>query len=229
MNRRQSEEKTLTQLQRLKASYRSHIKRNYEHAAEDCRSCPTRGVCCTDAHFVNVNITRLEAVAIRETLARTPRLSAQQRQTIYERARAAIKRFSLSLAGDTFSKTYSCPLYEPLVGCLVHQRGKPAPCIQHACYDNWEDLPPTALQSRVEQRVERLNTEVYGAAWKWLPIPIWLALVDPASGGEALERLAREWGTQRIPSESVSTRYARDSAGSIRPRRASLPVIQSRT
>ena len=92
MSRKQSEREALAQLQRVKASYQSLIKLNYEHAAEDCRTCPTRGVCCTDAHFVNVNITRLEAVAIRETIARTPRLNEKRRRAIYERARAVVMR-----------------------------------------------------------------------------------------------------------------------------------------
>src|SRR5436305_8314173 len=125
MNRKQSEREALAQLQRVKASYQSFIKLNYEQRAEDCRTCPTRGVCCTDAHFVNVHITRLEAVAIRETLARTPRLSDAGRRAVYERAAEAVRRFNLSASGDTFGQTFSCPLYEPTVGCLVHQRAKP--------------------------------------------------------------------------------------------------------
>src|SRR2546423_15332138 len=108
MNRKQSEPEALAQLQRVKTAYQSFIKLNYEQAAEDLRTCPTRGVCCTDAHFVNVNITRLEAVAIRETIARTPRLNEQKRQAIYERARRAVERYGLSAGGDTFAQTYSC-------------------------------------------------------------------------------------------------------------------------
>src|SRR5438067_12604234 len=105
MKRRQSEQEALAQLQRVKAAYQSFIKINYEHAAQDCRTCPTRGVCCTDAHFVNVHITRLEAVAIRETLARTPRLDADRRRTIYKSAREAVERYKLNAAGDTFKQT----------------------------------------------------------------------------------------------------------------------------
>ncbi|MBA2734562.1 MAG: hypothetical protein H0U54_17005, partial [Acidobacteria bacterium] len=73
MYEKSKEHAALARLQRVKSAYQSFIKLNYEHAAEDCGTCPTRGVCCTDAHFVNVHITRLEAVAIRETLRRTPR------------------------------------------------------------------------------------------------------------------------------------------------------------
>src|SRR5436309_10244655 len=119
--RKLSEAEALARLQRSKAAFQTHVKLNFEHRALDCRACPTRGVCCTDAHFVNVNITRLEAVAIRETIARTPRLNEKRRRAIYERARAVVKRYGLSATGDTFAQTYSCPLYEPSVGCLVHR------------------------------------------------------------------------------------------------------------
>ncbi|MDQ3818205.1 MAG: hypothetical protein M3362_11080, partial [Acidobacteriota bacterium] len=102
MKRKQSEREALAQLQRVKAAYQSFIKSNYEHAARDCRTCPTRGVCCTDAHFVNVHITRLEAVAIRETIVRTPRLDETGKRAVYTRAREAVERYSLSSSGDTF-------------------------------------------------------------------------------------------------------------------------------
>src|SRR5215210_2843399 len=97
-----AEQEALARLQRVKASYQTHIKLNYEHAAEDCRTCPVRGVCCTDAHFVNVHITRLEAVAIRETLERTPRLTEAAKRDVYRRAREAVARYRLSASGDTF-------------------------------------------------------------------------------------------------------------------------------
>ena len=191
------EHEALAQLQRVKASYQTFIKLNYEHAADDCRICPTQGVCCTDAHFVNVHITRLEAVAIRETLERTPRLDDEQRHAVYKRAREAVNKYNLHTLGYTFKQTFACPLYEPTVGCLVHRRAKPAPCIQHACYENWEDLPPMSLQTRTEHRVEQLNTEVYGPAWAWLPIPVWLCLVDPESDGKDLDRLIQVWSSRR--------------------------------
>jgi hypothetical protein len=213
----------LARLQRVKASYRSLIKLNYEHAAEDCATCPTRGVCCTDAHFVNVHITRLEAVAIRETLARTPRLTEDERRAVYKRAREAVLRYDLRAAGDTFGQTYACPLYEPKAGCLVHARAKPAPCVQHACYENWEDLPPLRLQTRVEHRVEQMNREVYGAAWAWLPTPLWLTLVDPQSDGAELQRLAREWSARPFKGQGDSAQRARQLTYS--SRRASLPVL----
>ncbi|MBV9957477.1 MAG: hypothetical protein JO360_03615 [Acidobacteria bacterium] len=170
---------------------------NYEHRAEDCATCPTRGVCCTDAHFVNVQITRLEAVAMRETLERTPRLTDAERRAVYARARLAVERYGLRASGDTFAQTYACPLYDTQAGCLVHRRAKPAPCIQQACYEDWPDLPPANLQTRTEHRVEQLNREAYGAAWAWLPTPLWLTLVDPEADGAELERLARVWSTRR--------------------------------
>ena len=198
---RRTEPEALARLQRLKASYQSHIRRNYEHAAQDCGSCPTRGTCCTDEHFVNVHITRLEAVAIRETLERTPRLSTDEKRAVYRRAREAVERYRLRAAGDTFAQTFACPLYVSGAGCLVHARAKPAPCIQHACYDRWEDLPPHALEERAEHRVEQLNAEVYGKEWAWLPTPLWLTLVDPESDGVELELLARTWRTRSLNSE----------------------------
>jgi hypothetical protein len=226
--RKQSEMEALAQLQRVKSAYQSFVKLNYEHAAEDCRTCPTRGVCCTDAHFVNVHITRLEAVAIRETLRRTPRLTEAGWRAVYLRASKAVERYNLRAAGDTFSQTFSCPLYEPSVGCLVHARAKPAPCIQHACYENWEDLPPASLQARTEHRVEQLNGEVYGAAWAWLPLPLWLILVDPESDGAELERLASMWDASQSKSASNSSHQAGRVMQGVRRRRASLPVLQMR-
>lgn len=219
--RRLSEASALARLKQSKAAFQTHVKLGYEPAARDCRACPTPGVCCTDAHFVNVHITRLEAVAVRETLARTPRLSDARRRAVYERARAAVARYGLGASGDTYAQTFSCPLFEPGAGCLVHRRAKPAPCIQHACYDDWADLPPLELQWREEGRVERLNTEVYGAAWAWLPVPLWLVLVDPASDGSELERCARAWGARRGP--AAQGNYARRA----RARNRTLPVIRA--
>jgi hypothetical protein len=221
-----AEQEALARLQRTKASYQTHIKLNYEHAAQSCNSCPVRGVCCTDAHFVNVHITRLEAVAIRETLQHSPRLTEQARRAVYRRAREAVALYRLSAAGDTFKQTYACPLYEPQSGCLVHRRAKPAPCIQHACYDAWEDLPPIALESRAEHRIEQLNTAVYGAAWNWLPTPLWLCLVDPAADGRELEQLARTWATRPIQTAANSTHQSRRLANNPQTARRVLPVLR---
>ncbi|MDQ3651224.1 MAG: hypothetical protein M3458_13305 [Acidobacteriota bacterium] len=217
-----SEAAALARLQRAKVAYQSHIKINYEPAARDCKTCPTKGVCCTDAHFVNVHITRLEAVAMCETLARTLRLTDVQRRAVYTRAREAVERYRLGSDGDTFAQTYSCPLFEPESGCLVHRRAKPAPCIQHACYDNWEDVPPVALEWQAARRVEQLNTEVYGAAWAWLPTPLWLTLVDPAGEGGELARLVKEWGARGGGRRQSHGDFAHRN----QQRRRSLPVIK---
>ena len=94
-----SEPAALARLQREKRAYQSHIKLVYEPAARSCRACLTPGVCCTDAHFVNVHITRLEAVAIRDTLARTPRLTDDARRAVLvdpHRRFAAVGRGALS-------------------------------------------------------------------------------------------------------------------------------------
>ncbi|HEX8068432.1 MAG TPA: hypothetical protein VF546_00675 [Pyrinomonadaceae bacterium] len=208
-----SEAAALARLQRVKRAYQRHVKLTYEPAARDCRACPTPGVCCTDAHFVNVHITRLEAVAVRATLARTPRLDAAARRAVYARARAAVARYQLRAAGDTFAQTFACPLFVPGTGCLVHARAKPAPCVQHACYDDWQDVPPVSLQWHAERRVEQLNEQTYGHAWAWLPLPLWLTLVDPDADGAELARLAAHWRTRRPPTPRAA-------------RRRSLPVVR---
>jgi hypothetical protein len=195
--RRLSENRALAILQRLKAAYQTRIKREYEHKAEDCRTCPVAGVCCTDAHFVNVHITRLEAVAIKSALENTPRLTEKERQKVYERAEVAINLYGLQSHGETFSQTYSCPLYVKGVGCLVHRRAKPGPCIQHACYENWQDLPPQSLLTNVENKVERLNNETYGQEWEWLPIPVWLSLLTSSKTVE-LNELLQQWRSRRL-------------------------------
>ena len=105
--RKLNEAGAVARLKRGKVRFQTHIKLNYEHRALSCRACPTPGVCCTDAHFVNVHITRLEAVAIRDTLARTPRLSEDERRAVYARARDAVGRYGLVSAGDTFAQTFS--------------------------------------------------------------------------------------------------------------------------
>ena len=64
-----NEPQALETLRNLKRNYQQRIRFVYEHAAQDCAVCPTRGACCMDAHFVNVHITRLEALAIREKLS----------------------------------------------------------------------------------------------------------------------------------------------------------------
>jgi hypothetical protein len=171
-----SETKALQELQNLKTTYQSLIKTKYEHRAQDCLTCPTKGACCLDAHFVNVHITKLEAVAISKTLAL---LSEERQREIYARAAEAVEKYDLKTSGDTFLKTFACPLFEKGIGCLVHSSAKPAPCIQHACYENKADLPPDQLQERAENQIESLNKRTYGNAFTWFALPLWLGLVNP--------------------------------------------------
>jgi hypothetical protein len=177
MMERMKETVGLIQLRREKSRFRKHIQLVYEPAAQDCGTCPTAGVCCTDAHFVNVHISRLEAVAMRDALTNAP-LSEAERRAVYDRAAATAGRLVLGDDGDTFSRTYSCPLFQPGTGCLVHHEAKPAPCIHHACYENADDLPPEFLLGRAELAIEALNQTVYGEECDWRPIPVWLAAVD---------------------------------------------------
>ena len=227
--RKLTEAEAVARLKRGKAAFQTHIKLSFEHRALDCRVCPTPGVCCTDAHFVNVHITRLEAVAIRDTLALTPRLDEEARRAVYTRARDCVGRYGLTSSGDSFAQTFSCPLFVKDVGCLVHQRAKPAPCVQHACYDTWADVPPLDTQWREERRIEQLNTEAYGAAWEWLPLPVWLTLLDPDSDGAELQRLTRVWESRRTP-PGVAPRdnvHAGSRARPARPKGRTLPVLRA--
>ncbi len=171
-----TEKQALEKLKKLKDDYQELIKTTYEPKAKDCLTCETKGACCLDAHFVNVHITRLEAVAIKNALEKLPE---KHQREIYERNEKTIKKYNLKSSGETFSQTFACPLFEKEIGCLVHESGKPAPCIQHACYENKEDLPPDELQTNVETRIERLNKRTYGNAWNWLPLPIWLDSINP--------------------------------------------------
>lgn len=169
-----SEKQALVKLRELKNDFRAFIKQNYEHRAKSCETCETKGACCVDAHFVNVHITKLEAVSIKKELAE---FSAEKRKEIYERIEKAIKTYDLSAEGDTFAKTFACPLFEKNTGCTIHSV-KPIPCIQHACYERREDLPPDELQEKAEAEVERLNEQVYRKFPRWLPLPVFLKISD---------------------------------------------------
>ncbi len=174
--KRLSETKALIELQKLKDDYREFVKTNYEHNAKSCLTCETKGLCCLDAHFVNVHITKIEAVAIRQTLGK---LSKEKRREIYKRAAKTVEKYKLNTSGDTFQKTFACPLFEKGIGCLVHFEGKPAPCISHACYENAEDLPPEKFQTEIENKIEKLNKRTYGNNFSRLPLPVWLDLINP--------------------------------------------------
>ena len=164
-----SEKEAIRRLDKLKTAYRQNIAENYETKAKDCLTCETRGACCLDAHFVNVHITRLEAVAMQKVLAE---LDEKKRFEINEKIAETIEKYDLKDSGDTFAQTFACPLFEKETGCLVHA-AKPVPCIQHACYDFQEDLPPDELQEEAEKKIERLNQQTYGNS-KLLPLPVWL-------------------------------------------------------
>lgn len=166
-----SENRAAERLKEGKEAFARAIREGYEHRAKSCASCDTPGACCLDAHFVNVHITRLEAVVIRNALDRLP---AVKRAAVYERVEQCISDYDLSAEGDTFAKTYACPLFESGTGCLVHNEGKPLPCIHHACYENREDLPPDELLAEQEAAVENLNLRTYGEKGKWLPLPIYI-------------------------------------------------------
>lgn len=173
--RRMSRREALVRLRRMKQAFSRYIGRDYGHLAADCAACPTP--CCADAQFVNINITRIEAEAMIETLRESPRRGEAKLREVVARAETAIQTYGLSEEGDTFAKTYACPLYEKGVGCLVHWKAKPAPCIQHGCYEHWEDLPETGTMQRVEARVEQIDAAVHGRAPRWMTIPVWLTKV----------------------------------------------------
>ena len=164
-----SETRALENLHELKTDFAERIRLGYEHRAKSCATCETSGACCLDAHFVNVHITRLEAKAIRSVIDQLPE---GRRAQIDARIEETISRYELSAEGDMFSKTYACPLFEKGIGCIVHQRGKPLPCITHACYENKQDLPPDALLERAEETVGELNELVYRKPTVWRSLPV---------------------------------------------------------
>ena len=167
-----SEQKGLERLAKVKSDFKTEIAEEFEHRAKSCLTCETQGACCLDAHFVNVHISRLEAVAITNTLSDLP---SQKRSEVYDRISLTIEQYKLNAAGDTFAKTYACPLFEKGTGCLVHNSGKPLPCITHACYENAADLPPDELLERKEKSVYDLNRRTYGDQHQILPLPVALS------------------------------------------------------
>jgi hypothetical protein len=164
-----SQATALQKLHSIKTEFAEQIHTGFEHKAKSCATCERQGACCLDEHFVNVHITRLEAVAIRERLNE---LSEDKRNEVYDRIDTTIERYGLSDSGDTFAQTYACPLFEKGTGCLVHAYGKPLPCIAHACYERKEDLPPGEFLAERENAVDDLNEKVYGKPAQWLPLPV---------------------------------------------------------
>jgi hypothetical protein len=156
----------LVKLQKLKDEFRANIADGYEFKAKSCAACDTPGACCLDAHFVNVHITELEAEAINRVLTRLPDV---KRFAVFERVNNAIVDYGLSSESD---RTFACPLYEVGGGCLVHEEGKPLPCIFHACYERAEDLPPDELMEEAEAAAGKLNARVYRQPAKWLSLPV---------------------------------------------------------
>ena len=169
-----SETNSLKKLKNLKTEYKKRISDNFEQRAKSCLTCETKGACCEDEHFVNVHITRLEAVLIGEELQK---FSIEKQTEIFKRVENTIKKYDLKSEDDTFSKTFSCPLFEKENGCLVHSV-KPVPCIQHACYERREDLPPDELQTETEEKIERLNKQTYRKPAQWFSLPVWLSRIN---------------------------------------------------
>ena len=173
-----SEKKVLIKLQSIKGAFAKTMRERFEHRAESCSTCRTPGACCLDAHFVNVRITRLEAVAIWRRLSV---LSPEHREAVYSRIEDAIGKYKLTDHEDGPSQTYACPLFEKGTGCLVHKYGKPLPCIAHACYERKEDLPPDELLTEREIEVDRLNEHLYRKPTRWLPLPVAISRLRPFS------------------------------------------------
>ena len=164
-----SETTALEKLHELQNEFARTIRDKFEHRAEDCRTCATPGGCCLDAHFVNVRITRLEAVAICRVIDQLP---DQKRNKVYERVDNAIATYRLSTAGNAERSFFACPLFEKGTGCLVHDKAKPLPCIAHACYEKQEDLPPDRLLIEQEGRVAKLNEVTYRKTAISIPLPL---------------------------------------------------------
>lgn len=165
-----SESEALRQLEKIKSAYRNVVQNEYEPKAKSCLTCETKGACCLDEHFVNVHISRLEAVAINKKLKD---FSAEKQHEIRLRIEKTVEKYHLTETENSFAKTFACPLFEKETGCLIHSI-KPIPCIQHACYERREDLPPDELQTNVEAKIEKLNEQTYSRFSNWLPLPVWL-------------------------------------------------------
>lgn len=161
-----SETKALSLLSGIREGLRKRLRSDHEYKAKNCLTCPEKGVCCTDRHFVNVRITRLEANAICRVIAE---LDEELREKVVRRISDAAEIMTAS--GGFFS----CPLFEKNFGCLVHRTAKPLPCIFHACYENFEDLPPQSLLDEAEAKLSRLNKKVYGSEPVAVSLPAALA------------------------------------------------------
>lgn len=166
--RKISEKSALDRLAQIRDEFAATVRSCFEHRAKSCETCETKGACCLDEHFVNVRITRLEAVAITQEIGR---LSPIKRAAIRTRIENAVERYDLKNENNVRG-SYACPLFESAHGCLVHKAAKPLPCISHACYENENDLPPEHLLHEQEGRVERLNRKTYSEHPQLLPLPV---------------------------------------------------------
>jgi len=97
-------------------------------------------------------------------------MSEPLRTSILQRIDEVISRFKLDETSS--DKTYACPLYDREIGCAVHHTAKPLPCINHACYERREDLPPDSLLDEAELVIERLNKRVYGRSLPLMSLPV---------------------------------------------------------
>lgn len=150
----------------LKEAHRSRVREIYEPRAKDCLTCETKGACCLDAHFVNVRVSRLESLLMVKELRRLPK---ERLDAVIRRIEDAVTRFGLD--GENREGSYACPLFESSVGCLVHEV-KPLPCVQHACYERPEDLPPDSLLDKAEEALDELTRRAYGRTLPADPIPL---------------------------------------------------------
>ncbi|MBX3268164.1 MAG: hypothetical protein KF831_15810 [Acidobacteria bacterium] len=161
-----SEQKAIELANARKGAFAAKIGERFEHRAKSCATCEVKGSCCTDVHFVNVRITRLEARAINAVLSELPE---EARTRVTERIRNSAERLENEKRAEA---KFACPLFERDLGCLVHGKAKPLPCITHACYERPQDLPPDELLAAEEAQMLRLERRAYGRNFAALPIPL---------------------------------------------------------
>lgn len=164
----QSEKQALARLETIRDDVANTIRNGYEHKADPCSACLTPGACCLDAHFVNVRISRLEAVAINAVIDALP---MERATAIRDRIDRTITEYDLRTDAEHENK-FACPLFEKEIGCRVHDVAKPIPCIVHACYESAADLPPSSITETAELAIDRLTTQTYGRPQPLMPIPI---------------------------------------------------------
>jgi hypothetical protein len=160
----------------LLAEVRNDLRRSVstnELKAKDCGTCETRGICCTDIHFVNVRITELEAKVMAKSVSS---IAMEIRNRIVDRIFRTATKLESERTADFETEFYSCPLFDEELGCVVHDV-KPGACIHHACYERKEDLPSADLLEEYEGKVTTLNRRVYGKEVVAQPIPTALSVV----------------------------------------------------